>query len=298
MRYLLLIPFFLFQGLLAQDNVVQSSVLTDEQIAAELRTVHEHMESDAIRIAELQMLYRSRGTQSSGIPRAMLGLGIATSDRGILVEAVSPRGPANDSGIERGDIVTHVNGESVAAIDQLMNVMTQVEPGDSVSLTIDREGFINIITIETIPMHPLARPRDGRGNQFLPDDIAALGTQGWGGRENQGSSVSNDRDDRRDRDDDLVRRLARYDLIEIDESLEDYFSVSQGLLVLIDDRREEVAGLPLIENGDVIVGINGQVVTDRRDFARSFVAGLRQDNQVNLSVIRRGEALDLLIQLN
>jgi S1-C subfamily serine protease len=91
-------------------------------------------------------------TLSSDIAKAMeLNEGLS----GVLITAVEKDSPADKAGLKGGykpldvegrevmiggDIVTAVNGEDVAAIEDLRGIILRAAPGDEVTLTILREG--------------------------------------------------------------------------------------------------------------------------------------------------------------
>jgi hypothetical protein len=322
-----LLPIFYFllaQNLLGQDSSLEDAVMTPDQFAEEVRTVYQSMERSAQRLTELSMLYRNIDLHSPAFPRAMLGLAVDNSESGagVVVESVSPRGPANRSDIRVGDIISDINGVPITVVADLLNFMSQVEPGSSVILTVERMGFKGDITVETMPMH-MARipygmddsefllPDRGRSNNDHDRDDDRSRDRDDDRSRDRDDDRSRDRDDdrSRDRDDDARQSNYRsawnamhhYELIEVDESLEPYFGVSEGLLLLFsnDGWRNESQGRSLqLHQGDVIVSIEGSSVQDRRTFIRDFINEIREDNLVSLGIVRRGEPMQLLLDLN
>lgn len=59
---------------------------------------------------------------------------------GLLVTGAHPMGAGAKSGIRRGDWITHVNGKPINYLMELRQVLEQYHPGDTVTLTIDREN--------------------------------------------------------------------------------------------------------------------------------------------------------------
>jgi serine protease Do len=59
-------------------------------------------------------------------------------DEGLVVETVRPGTPAAESGLSRGDIIVRVDGESVASIADIQNVIKHKGVGDEVELTVIR----------------------------------------------------------------------------------------------------------------------------------------------------------------
>ena len=62
------------------------------------------------------------------------------STRGALVGDVSKDGPAAKAGIERGDVITAVDGKEIENSLELRNRIAEVEPGTKVTLAIIRDG--------------------------------------------------------------------------------------------------------------------------------------------------------------
>lgn len=60
------------------------------------------------------------------------------SDIGILISGVYSGGPADLAGLQRGDILTGINGEDASDGKEVMNMVAQVPPGSEVSLQIIR----------------------------------------------------------------------------------------------------------------------------------------------------------------
>ena len=84
-------------------------------------------------------------------------------DEGVLVQGVTPDGPAADAGIEAGDatvgidgaevraggdVITEVDGRRVDGMDDLIAAVNAKEPGDEVVLTVLRDGSSRDVTVE------------------------------------------------------------------------------------------------------------------------------------------------------
>src|SRR5688572_4187156 len=61
-------------------------------------------------------------------------------DSGALIEEVEPGSPADDAGIQRGDIVTAAGSEEVRSSGDLLSALRDYMPGDKVRLTVLRNG--------------------------------------------------------------------------------------------------------------------------------------------------------------
>jgi serine protease Do len=60
--------------------------------------------------------------------------------RGVLVGDVSPNSPAQESGLQRGDIIVEVNGKPVADANELRMTISMMQPDATVKLNVVRNG--------------------------------------------------------------------------------------------------------------------------------------------------------------
>jgi serine protease Do len=67
-------------------------------------------------------------------------LGINTDVDGIYIMEVDPKGAAGEAGLQKGDVVTSVNGEKVDEDAQLAEMIARQKPGDAVKITYVRNG--------------------------------------------------------------------------------------------------------------------------------------------------------------
>jgi len=63
-----------------------------------------------------------------------------TSDRGAVVQSVTPGMPADQAGLKRGDIITAIDGRDVATSDEVVRVISAKGPGSKVRLKVLRGG--------------------------------------------------------------------------------------------------------------------------------------------------------------
>ncbi len=67
-------------------------------------------------------------------------------DPGALIASVVPGSPADEAGIEAGDLVVGVNGEAVTSFGDLGVIIRRQEPGDELELTVRRNGEEQTLT--------------------------------------------------------------------------------------------------------------------------------------------------------
>ena len=67
---------------------------------------------------------------------------------GALVSDVNAKGPAKDAGVLRGDVITAINGNTVDDSNELRNTISMMQPGQTVKLTINRNGSTKDIDVK------------------------------------------------------------------------------------------------------------------------------------------------------
>ena len=63
-----------------------------------------------------------------------------TVDSGALVQSVEPGSGADEAGVRKNDIITALEGTEIASYGDLFGALRDYEPGDTVGLTVVREG--------------------------------------------------------------------------------------------------------------------------------------------------------------
>ncbi len=181
---------------------------------------------------------------------------------GVAITGVEPDGPAANSGLQVGDVVTALNGEDVKDINAFRLRVSQMAPGTSVGLTVLREnGQKKDVTVKL---------------GELPTDKAQRGgTEGEGGDDSTLSGVTVDRLTPQ-----MVQRLGLP-------------SATKGVVVTNIDASSPAAESGL-QQGDVIQSVNRQAVTSVADYNRL----IRQagKNAVLLRVARGQGSLFIVIQ--
>lgn len=144
-------------GLLAGDYVLT----VDGQAISSPRElsgmVNSHLPGDTVRLGiwrngerrelevtlggEIDSVYRDANYRASDQPDAWLGvlLGPTNDGNGVRVEQLLPDGPADRAGIRPGDILLKKDGERINSIGQLIRDIDAADPGDSVTLQIQRD---------------------------------------------------------------------------------------------------------------------------------------------------------------
>jgi serine protease Do len=79
-------------------------------------------------------------------PELAKGLDIKR-EKGVVISDVLESGPAARAGVQSGDVVTQLNGQSVTSMTQLRNEIAMLAPGSEAHLMIDRRGSTKEVTV-------------------------------------------------------------------------------------------------------------------------------------------------------
>ena len=264
----------------------QSPELTteDESIRVQLIRARERMGEAAEEFRRL--------VDAAGIGRArdaMIGIGIEDAEDGVRVLGVSPGGPADESGVSVGDVILSLDGISLVGSGTgspsrtLMERMGAVQPGDTVQLTLQRDGSELEMELVAAPSAFFSENRPSRSGGRAGSARQDPPSRGASFR---GPDRGGDRSGDRDRG-----RWRGMELVELTPALGAYFDTEQGILVVRAPRNDT---LELID-GDVILEINGRVPTSTEHAMRifgSFDAG----ESLALRIMRNGRQETLEIE--
>ncbi len=89
---------------------------------------------------------------------------------GLWVSAVTAGSPAEKAGLKAMDVITQVDGSPVTTAEDLANKVQTAKPGDQLTLTVNRSGEQNPLTIEVI----LAANPDNNGHTYLGVTLGGL----------------------------------------------------------------------------------------------------------------------------
>ncbi len=259
-----------------------------------LLEAEERMEAAARQVAEItierlpQMAHIVKRFEFSNKPR--IGITIEGDDdgdavKGVGVNGVTPESAADDAGLRAGDVITSVNGESLAADNSsaanrlLLDFMDGVEEGDELKLDYLRNG--NAGSVELSPkvteLHAFAWAPDGDDFHFesmpgVPHVLRELkfergfpfGGSAWG----------------------------RMELVELSDGLGKYFGTDSGLLVVSAPEDDDLD----LQDGDVIQSIDGREPKDVRH-AMKILSSYRGGEKLKLGIMRDKKKRTLEIEV-
>jgi hypothetical protein len=99
----------------------------------------------ANREGDLTLVKTSDGPQRQMALRARLGTipdyaGPADGTPGLLLSDVRPDSPAEDAGLQRGDIIVQIGDMEIASVQDYMVVLSEANPGDTAPVQVIRDG--------------------------------------------------------------------------------------------------------------------------------------------------------------
>ena len=205
----------------------------------------------------------SIGVTFNGVPNKSLLRGFGV-DHGIIINKVEPNSPAEEAGLERGDVILTVEGESIHDGDQLVEIIAGTPINDSVAMEILRNGKKKKLAVKVADRSVLFAEELGYRREEVR---GAPGAQGG----NLGVTVRN-----------LTSNQAREiaSQLQVDEA-------SAGVLVTDVDEGEFGKDALGIRANDVILEINRNPISGVSDFRR-MEEELQSGADVVVLVARRG----------
>jgi S1-C subfamily serine protease len=192
-------------------------------------------------------------------------------EKGVLVSGVVDDGPAEEAGIEDGDVIIALNGTEVSSPDELRDLVRDLAPGTEVEIKLVRDGEEKTVTLEV-------GDRAGRF-WFSMDD-----THHWP-RNVQFARLFGG------------PRLG-VDVCDLNDGLAGYFDTKAGSGVLVLDVDEEsVASEAGVKAGDVIQKVGDDEVTSV-DELRASLRDREAGDEVAITVLRKGKTEELVATMD
>ncbi|MFW5760226.1 MAG: PDZ domain-containing protein [Cyclobacteriaceae bacterium] len=94
-----------------------------------------------------------------GAPRGFLGVQIANvedlemrkkipDEKGVLVVVVNDNSPAENAGIEKGDVIVQIEKEKIENVEDLIRTIKKYSPGDKVKVSYYRNGKVKTVPVQ------------------------------------------------------------------------------------------------------------------------------------------------------
>lgn len=220
--------------------------------------------------------------------RARLGVIVRTEpgdgdDQGARLQGVTPNGPADDAGLRAGDVITKVNGVSLAGArptpgDRLIELVNDLDDGDTVHVEYRRDG-------RTATTNVIARDGNSFDHSYrlpaLAMELDSLPATMDRSRIVLDRALAEARGMPGIRASFFTSRWSNMELTTLDHDLGAYFGTTEGVLVV----RAPSDSLLGLKSGDVILRIGGRAPTSPSHAIRilqSYNAG----DEIRLDVMR------------
>lgn len=197
--------------------------------------------------------------------RAWLGVGIqpltpalaeqfgVKPEEGVLVAQVFKGWPAEKAGLKKGDIILKVGEEKVESIDELQRAIMFKDVGQTVILTILREGQ-ELVLEATLAKRPLESEVSSQTQpQMEEESVQKFGIK--------------------------VEKNSK----ELDDELDLSTTQSVVIMEVTPGSKADWAGLKI---GDVILEVNGQIIRSVKDW-NQIVSGISEEETSVLYIMRR-----------
>ena len=103
------------------------------------------------------------GVEPSDITAEIATTFKAKENEGVIITGVVQGGPAAKAGLKPGDIITSVNGSAVRNVQDLLDTVAALTPGEPASFAIQQQGEIS-----TRELTPLQRPKPRQRKAGMP----------------------------------------------------------------------------------------------------------------------------------
>ena len=80
-------------------------------------------------------------------PQVREQLGVKASTKGAIIAEVVPGSPAQEAGLQAGDVITRLNGKAIDTAAQLTDVTRSLKEGSTVSAVVKRQGEVMLVQI-------------------------------------------------------------------------------------------------------------------------------------------------------
>ena len=187
---------------------------------------------------------------------------------GVLITGVEKGSPADEAGIEDGDVIVEFNGSRITGTDQLRELVADTEAGEKVIVKVLRDGETKTIALT------VGEWSDDFTWQILGD--LHSDSKDWHGL---GRSVRAF----------MFKPRLGVQATELNKDLAPYFKTKTGKGVLVLEVNEEsVAEEAGILAGDVILSVGGEEVTSV-DELRGLMEDYEEGDEFDIGVIRKGK---------
>lgn len=195
------------------------------------------------------------------------------ADKGIVVVDIIDDSPADEAGLQEGDVIVGFDGHDIDGTEPLKDFVVDKNVGDKVEVIYLRGDQTKKTTIE-IGSRPLEMEKQIWVEKNGPRGYARTWMKGMEKSGYIGVSIQ-----------------------DLNEQLGDYFGVKDGNGVLIvevmDDSPAAKAG---IKAGDVVTGVDNEPIEASQDL-QEVIASKEEGDKVDIDLLRRGDKKTLTVEV-
>ncbi len=192
-------------------------------------------------------------------PDLAQAFGLPAGSKGALIQQVLPKTPAEQAGLEPGDVITTLDGKPIESSSALTRAVALVPPGKSLKLGLVRKGSAKTVSL-TVAQRP--------------DDEAAIGRDDWDEGQASGEGSKSPK---------LGFKVAALTPEAVRELQLPAGTVGVVVTELVEGGPADQAG---VARGDIIVEVNRQPVSKPGDLVG--LVGKMKEGELALLRIRRG----------
>ena len=203
--------------------------------------------------------------------------------RGVAVEKVVENSPAQQAGVQNGDVIISINGEEVSSIRKLSRLISEIAPDHQAKLKVLRNGDEREIVVtlakrpptkfDDVPL-PVLRSGSGQIMRFPVPNLPSSDGEILVRRDTAGSIVTYNED-----------RQIGAKVTQLSKQLAEYFGVPEGKGMLITEVYEDSPAVKSgLKAGDVIVELDGKQITNQVELTRSLMT--KKEGEVSLTIVR------------
>ncbi len=193
--------------------------------------------------------------------------------RGVAVEKVVENSPAQQAGVQNGDVIVAINGEEVSSIRKMMRIISEIAPDHQAKLTVLRNAQ-ELEFIATLGKRSMPQTGEVSISQFPIPNLPTSDGEVFLLRGNQNGMAFFE-----------SRRQIGIVALPISKQLASYFGVSEGKGLLINEVGENSAAAKAgLKAGDVIVELDGNRIANQLELTRALIA--KKKGEVLLTIVR------------
>jgi hypothetical protein len=259
----------------------------DAKTRARLEEARARLDKAAKEVAELSMQLGDQSRRDMFFvstdhpPRGKLGVQIDSVKEGARVLRLSPGGPAEVAGLRVFDVITSVDGKSVANTENpgltVNEQMRSVKPDQKVKVRVIRAGKNqDFIVVARPPMFPETREMD----MEMPGMANGMG----GAMHGPLPTVQTFRF--------FTEDVGGMELAKLTPKLGGYFGTTEGVLVV----KAPENGAFKLEDGDIIQSIDGRKPDDGAHALR-ILRSYQSGEKLSVSVLRQRKPVSLTVTM-